>query len=263
MTACDDFSRNYFAGIFIDQPENEPEDKDDWTKTQEVHSSFIMPGGIRDFLDHLDSLKNEPFSVRAAAFRSTLSIVPMSYKIWRLFLKDATMQVQYSSPTSSERESLHSLFESCLVHLHKMPVIWLDYISVLLPQARLTETRRVFDRALQSLPITQHGRIWSVYIRFALESGEPELYARVCRRYLMFLPAAREEHVQHLLDFSLWNDAVAQLSLLLDPAVNGGSAGTTTGAYSHFMKICDVISRHPGEITVVDVEAVLRSGIKK
>jgi Ca2+-binding EF-hand superfamily protein len=36
LTACDDFSRNYFAGIGIDQPENEPEDKDDWTKTQEV-----------------------------------------------------------------------------------------------------------------------------------------------------------------------------------------------------------------------------------
>ena len=222
-----------------------------------------MPGGgVRDFLDHLESLRNEPFAIRAAAFRSTLAIVPMSYKIWRLFLKDATDQTLYSSPTSSERESLNSLFESCLVHLHKMPVIWLEYIAVLLPQARLTETRRVFDRALQSLPVTQHGRVWSVYIRFALESGVPELYSRVCKRYLMFLPAAREEHVQHLLDFSLWNDAVAQLSLLLDPAVSGGSAGAT-GAYSHFMKICDVISRHPGEITVVDVEGVLRSGIKK
>jgi len=36
ITACDDFSRNYFAGIGVSQPENEGEEKDAWGKTQEL-----------------------------------------------------------------------------------------------------------------------------------------------------------------------------------------------------------------------------------
>lgn len=33
-----------------------------------------------------------------------------------------------------------------------------------LDQGWITRTRRTFDRALQSLPITQHDRIWQLYL---------------------------------------------------------------------------------------------------
>ena len=178
------------------------------------------PTGVAEFVRAAEELRSRgaPFSARAASFRESLARAPMSYKLWRLFLADAADQVRALSPAARERLELAALFEEALVHLHKMPALWCAYLEdAMLPTARLTETRRVFDRALQALPVTQHARVWALYVRFALDCGVPELYARLCRRFLMFSPASREEHVQHLLDRQLWDEAVAQLALLLDP----------------------------------------------
>lgn len=50
-----------------------------------------------------------------------------------------------------------SVFSSLPVALrrHKMPRIWLEYLAFLMEQRKITRIRKTFDRALQSLPITQ------------------------------------------------------------------------------------------------------------
>ncbi len=48
--------------------------------------------------------------------------------------------------------------------MHKMPRIWLEYLELLVDQKLITKTRRTFDRALQALPVTQHDRIWILYL---------------------------------------------------------------------------------------------------
>lgn len=55
-----------------------------------------------------------------------------------------------------------------------------------------TLARRTFDRALQALPVTQHDRIWKLYIQWARNFGVEETAIRVFRRYLMFDSAHRE-----------------------------------------------------------------------
>lgn len=66
-----------------------------------------------------------------------------------------------------------------------MPRIWLDYCQFLMDQCKITRTRRVFDRAIRALPITQHNRIWSLYIKFVTTYPEiPDTAMRVYRRYL-------------------------------------------------------------------------------
>lgn len=64
-----------------------------------------------------------------------------------------------------------------------MPRIWIDYCGFLVKQCRITKTRRTFDRALKALPITQHPRIWEIYLKFAREIGG-ETAIRLYRRYL-------------------------------------------------------------------------------
>lgn len=66
----------------------------------------------------------------------------------------------------------------------QMPRIWLDYCQLMLKRGLITETRRVFDRAIQALPITQHMRIWPLYIDFVTAHNIPETAIRVYRRYL-------------------------------------------------------------------------------
>uniref|UniRef100_A0A8C3C600 Suppressor of forked domain-containing protein n=1 Tax=Cairina moschata TaxID=8855 RepID=A0A8C3C600_CAIMO len=72
-----------------------------------------------------------------------------------------------------------------------MPRIWLDYCQFLVGQGRITRTRRTFDRALRALPITQHHRLWPLYLRFVRLYPLPETAVRVYRRYLKVRGGAR------------------------------------------------------------------------
>ena len=51
-------------------------------------------------------------------------------------------------------------------------------------QGKITRTRRTFDRALRALPITQHNRIWPIYLKFVRLYDLPETAVRVYRRHL-------------------------------------------------------------------------------
>ncbi len=46
-----------------------------------------------------------------------------------------------------------------------MPRIWINYLEFILSQQLITKTRRLFDSALKALPITQHHRIWPIYLK--------------------------------------------------------------------------------------------------
>lgn len=70
------------------------------------------------------------------------------------------------------------------VHYFQMPRLWLDYCQFLMDQGRVTHTRRTFDRALRALPITQHSRIWPLYLRFLRSHPLPETAVRGYRRFL-------------------------------------------------------------------------------
>lgn len=88
--------------------------------------------------------------------------------------------------------ALNNTYERSLVSMHKMPRVWLEYLvrrgalaacaqsnalgtcmqglaraalqEFLVEQGMITHTRRAFDRALCALPITQHDRIWQLYL---------------------------------------------------------------------------------------------------
>ena len=46
----------------------------------------------------------------------------------------------------------------------QMPRIWIEYCTLLVDQRFVTRARRAFDRAICALPITQHDRIWQLYL---------------------------------------------------------------------------------------------------
>lgn len=62
-------------------------------------------------------------------------------------------------------DDVNNAHERALVFMYKMPRIWMDYATFLTDQRKITRTRRVLDRALRALPITQHERIWEIYIK--------------------------------------------------------------------------------------------------
>ena len=97
-----------------------------------------------------------------------------------------------------------------------MPRVWTDYLEFLSLQHKYTHTRRTFDRALRALPVTQHDRIWPLYIAFVKAADVSEMVMRVYRRYLRFEPAAAEEYIAYLVrpDVSELNEAAEVCRLI-------------------------------------------------
>jgi pre-mRNA-splicing factor SYF1 len=72
--------------------------------------------------------------------------------------------------------------------MHKMPRIWTEYLESLISQGFVTRTRRTFDRALAALPVTQHDRLWIIYLKFITQPEIPmDTAFRIYRRYLKYV----------------------------------------------------------------------------
>lgn len=94
-------------------------------------------------------------------------------QLWHAYLTERLTAVRGLAPNHPNVEALNNTFERAMVSMHKMPVIWGLYLEFMLGQRWITRTRRLFDRALTSLPVTQHERIWPLYLRFIGLPGIP------------------------------------------------------------------------------------------
>ena len=102
---------------------------------------------------------------------------------FKTFLNPPRFQAEYNK--------LNDRFELSLVLLNKMTRIWTDYLSFLLKQSLAIKTRRTFDRALRALPLTQHSRIWALYLPFA-NSASGGTVVRIWKRYMYVHPEDAE-----------------------------------------------------------------------
>jgi pre-mRNA-splicing factor SYF1 len=149
-----------------------------------------------------------------------------------------------------------------MVSMHKMPRIWVEYLEFLTQQRFVTRTRRAFDRALMSLPVTQHSRVWVLYLRFISLPGVPvETAVRVYRRYLKLEPAHAEEYIAYLKMKGRWGEAARRLADL----VNDEGFRSLEGKSRHalWLELCDIVTKHPAEVSGLRVDAILRSGIRR
>ncbi len=175
---------------------------------------------------------------------------------------ERTKTVQGISPLSKKYNVLINCFERAIIHMNKMPRIWLDYCKLLVSIHKGTDTRRTFDRALKSLPITQHKDLWKLYIDWVKSFGVDETALRVYKRYLMYDPSSREEFVDFLISIKQYSEAAIQLS----DCLNDEHFLSPTGKTPHqlWMKLCDICSTHaPDVVNTIKVDAIIRSGIAK
>jgi pre-mRNA-splicing factor SYF1 len=136
------------------------------------------------------------------------------------------------------------------------------YLEVLTEMSLGTITRKTFDRALQSLPITQHEPIWDRYLEWTKKFNIPETTIPIYRRYLQYNPSYREELVNYLENISQYEEASRQLSI----CINDDNFIPLSGSTKHqlWMRLCDMCALHPIETSrSLKVESVIRSGINR
>lgn len=228
------------------------------------------PYDVRTWFSYMEAKRvacqsGAPGSARAhnIVCERALKHLPGSYKLWHAYLKARVAQVQGRAITDTAYTVVNNAFERALVFLHKMPVIWLEYLEFLMAQRKATATRRAFDRALQSLALTQHDRVWPLYIEFVTDLGVIETAVRVYRRYLKYDSVAREAFVSYLLENERWDEAAVQLRTLVDDDDFVSLEGKSK--HAHWMTLCDVISKHPDDVPSLRgrAEAIIRSGLKR
>lgn len=93
-----------------------------------------------------------------------------------------------------------------------MPRIWIEYLNFLARQMQFTRTRRTFDRALRALPVSQHDKIWKLYLKFVRSIPDcPDTVVRVYRRYLRLHPTEVEDYISFLVNAKLYEEAIFQV----------------------------------------------------
>lgn len=157
------------------------------------------------------------------------------------------------------------MFERALILLNKMPRVWEMYLSFLLQQPLVTQTRRTFDRALRALPVTQHNRIWRLYKGFA-RSASGQTAVKIWARYMQIHPENAEDYIELLVEMGQYTEAVKVYMEILD-----NPRFQSKNAKSHFQlwtEMVDLLVSKAKKIQTgfqvgIDVDAILRSGIDR
>jgi len=200
--------------------------------------------------------------VRFLIYERAVKELPGSYKLWLAYLKERQRAVEGVVITDSQYEATNNAFDRALVFLHKMPRIWLEYIEFLMKQKKISRARRALDNSLRSLPITQHARIWELYVRYIKEGEVPQETALCAfRRYLMLEPDHVEVYIAYLRTIGRYDEAAQRLSGVVDDEDFASMEGKTR--HQLWMDLCDLVSKHPADIKSLKIESIIRSGIRQ
>ncbi|XP_014663513.1 PREDICTED: pre-mRNA-splicing factor SYF1-like [Priapulus caudatus] len=194
-------------------------------------------------------------------YERALKELPGSYKLWYNYLRLRRQQLKGRCITDPRYEDVNNTFERALVFMHKMPRIWVDYCALLTAQQKITRTRKVFDRALRALPISQHGRVWPLYLRLVRSHGVPETAVRVYRRHLKLSPENAEEYIEYLVGIGRLDEAAVRLARV----VNNEAFVSRAGKSNHqlWQELCDLICKNPDKVKSLKVEAIIRQGLRR
>lgn len=219
------------------------------------------PFSVKHWLRYIEHKKEAPKTSLNMIFERALKELPGSYKLWYNYLKLRRKQVKERCITDPGYEDVNNAFERALVFMHKMPRIWLDYCRFLMDQCKITTTRWAFDRALRALPITQHRRIWPLYLKFVKLHNIPETAIRVYRRYLKLCPENAEEYIEYLKSVERLDEASVKLAQI----VNKDDFVSKEGKSNHQLwnELCDLISKHPDQVHSLKVDAIIRGGLHR
>jgi len=220
------------------------------------------PYSVRVWFAYARAKANAPQRVRFLIYERAVKELPGSYKLWKHYLQDRVNSVKDLSIVDPEYEAANNAFRRALVFLHKMPRIWLTFIEFLMKQKKITEARRTLDNALRALPITQHSRIWELYVKF-IKEGEVPKETALCafRRYLMLEKDHIEVYIAYLRTVGRHDEAAQLLSTVVDDEDFGSMEGKTR--HQLWMDLTDLVSKHPAEIKSLNIESIIRSGIRQ
>lgn len=219
------------------------------------------PYSVKCWLRYVEHKEGSPDKQINLIYERALKELPGSYKLWYNYLRLRRRQMKGKCLTDPIYEEVNNAHERSLVFMHKMPRIWIDYLKFLTGQKRITRTRRTFDRCLRALPVTQHDRIWPIYIEFVKKYPIHETAVRVFRRMLKIMPEESEDFVEYLISIDNYDEAATQLANIVNDEKFVSKQQKTNHQLWH--ELCELISKNPDKVHSLKVEAIIRGGLKR
>lgn len=229
---------------------------------------FRNAGSVRPWLAYIDSkMRNGTIHEQAFIMERACIHLPRSYKLWKMYLDFRVKHLKQKNPVRAKEEfnKVNALFERALVLLNKMPVVWEMYLAFLLRQPLVTKTRRIFDRALRALPVTQHTRIWKLYKQFANSAGG-ETAVKIWARYVQIRPEETEDYIDLLIDTGHYRDAVNRYIDILDnPKFVSKNLKSDFQLWNDMVELMVSKARQIGDSSVsgINADRIIRSGIER
>jgi pre-mRNA-splicing factor SYF1 len=209
------------------------------------------------YLDDIDTVlvddkREELIRIRDLQGRRAVVCLPKSYKLWKIHWEFSLAHF------TTNTKQLLGMWETCLQTLHKFPRVWMEYLKYAHSNASEDPTflRRLANRCLEALPVTQHAKIWPILLNeYQVAGGSTPKETKLCilRRYIQFHPPATKEIADFLAN-SLGQMAEAS-SLYIDLL-----SSTTQNSlqkkelWMSLAKICTTV-----EINEIDFDALTRS----
>ncbi|KAL4761805.1 mRNA splicing protein SYF1 [Aspergillus foveolatus] len=226
------------------------------------------PGSIKPWLAYIEyKQQNGTLYEQAFVMERACKQLPRSYKLWKMYLEFRTKHLKNRNAIKyrAEFQKVNALFERALILLNKMPRIWEMYLTFMLQQPLVTQTRRTFDRALRALPVTQHNRIWKLYKTFA-RSASGQTAVKIWARYMQIHPENAEEYINLLVEMGQYTDAVKRYMEILDNPRFQSREGKSN--FQLWTEMVDLLVSKAKKIETgpqsgIDVDAILRSGIDR
>lgn len=221
------------------------------------------PHDINAWLRYVEFKQHAPMPVRCFVLERACNSLGRSYKLWKMVLDLRRARIKGLSCVKFHEEfaKLNNLYEKALILLHKMPRIWTDYLEHLLDQTDLSLTRKTFNRALQALPSTQHHRVWPLFLRFANELAGPKVAAQIWQRYIQFNVAEVETCIEMLTKLGFYDRAAKLLLRVLEDSKFVSTKGKSR--FQLWEDLSELLVHHSSSIHGVNVEQIIRSGIKR
>ncbi|RNA33394.1 Pre-mRNA-splicing factor SYF1 [Brachionus plicatilis] len=194
-------------------------------------------------------------------YERAIKQMPGSYKLWYNYLKLRRAHLKNKCINDPEYEEVNNAYDRALAYLNKMPRIWIDYCEFLLDQCLITRTRKACDRALRSLPITQHYRIWPIFLDLVESFDIPDTGVKVYKRYSKLKPEDVEDHANYLKKVGLVDECAQKYLFLLNNEDIHSKYGKTKHQLWH--ELCELLAKNPTKIKSIKVEPILRQGIQK
>jgi pre-mRNA-splicing factor SYF1 len=228
---------------------------------ENLMDGITNPYSLRSWWNSIQALDPEDYKERAKLYYRALYFLPGSFKLWFNFLTESIKNCKRYPIHSKRYQIINTLFEKSLVYMNKMPRIWLDYCKFLGSQKLISQTRETYDRALVSLPLTQHDIVWKKYVFWVKSLENLPMIKNVYKRYLKFSPNATEEYIDILLDNGDVQDAVEMYVRIMNDENYHSKKGLSQ--YQLWMQLCELISKHPDKLDLPNAERIIKHGIRK